>query len=187
MLVWLPAYYGAVAIPTAMAPRAWHAHEMIFGFLPAIVTGFLLTAIPNWTGRLPLQGKPLTLLVLVWAAGWVAVFTSSWTSLPFAALVEVSFLALVAAAATREVVAGRNWRNLRVVAVVCLLLSIAALEAGKAAPAGALKAISRDRPAPSAPIARPGDDRQVTASWSLANRDSERNRSPRPINPARAR
>lgn len=123
MLAWLPAYYGAVTIPTAMAPRDWHAHEMIFGFLPAVVTGFLLTAIPNWTGRLPLQGKPLMVLCLVWAAGRVAISTSSWTSLLFAALVDVSFLALVAAAATREVVAGRNWRNLRVVAVVGLLLA----------------------------------------------------------------
>ncbi|HEV2552996.1 MAG TPA: NnrS family protein [Bosea sp. (in: a-proteobacteria)] len=123
MLAWLPAYYGAVTIPTAMAPRDWHAHEMIFGFLPAVVTGFLLTAIPNWTGRLPLQGKPLMVLCLVWASGRVAISTSSWTSLLFAALVDVSFLALVAAAATREVVAGRNWRNLRVVAVVGLLLA----------------------------------------------------------------
>ncbi|WP_439492058.1 NnrS family protein [Bosea sp. (in: a-proteobacteria)] len=123
MLAWLPAYYGSVTIPTAMAPRDWHAHEMIFGFLPAVVTGFLLTAIPNWTGRLPLQGKPLMVLCLVWASGRVAISTSSWTSLLFAALVDVSFLALVAAAATREVVAGRNWRNLRVVAVVGLLLA----------------------------------------------------------------
>lgn len=123
MLAWLPAYHGHIAIPTALAPRDWHAHEMIFGFLPAVVTGFLLTAIPNWTGRLPLQGTPLMVLVLVWAAGRIAVSTSAWTSLSFAALVDVSFLALVTAAAAREVVAGRNWRNLRVVGVVCLLLA----------------------------------------------------------------
>ncbi len=122
MLAWLPAYHGKITIPTAFAPRDWHAHEMIFGFLPAVVTGFLLTAIPNWTGRLPLQGRALAVLVAVWCAGRVAVSTSSWTSLQLAAVVDVSFLALVAAATTREVVAGRNWRNLRVVAVVGLLL-----------------------------------------------------------------
>jgi uncharacterized protein involved in response to NO len=122
MLAWLPAYYGAITIPTAFTPRDWHAHEMIFGFLPAVVTGFLLTSIPNWTGRLPLQGRPLIWIVLVWIAGRVAISTSAATSLVFAGVVDLAFLALVAAAATREVVAGKNWRNLRVIAVVGLLL-----------------------------------------------------------------
>jgi uncharacterized protein involved in response to NO len=46
---------------------------MLFGYLPAVMTGFLFTAIPNWTGRLPIQGKPLLTLVLVWIAGRIAV------------------------------------------------------------------------------------------------------------------
>src|SRR5215204_1465962 len=77
ILAWLPAYFGEVTIPTALAPRDWHAHEMIYGFLPAVVTGFLLTAIPNWTGRLPLQGGPLLVLVTTWAVGRFAVAISS--------------------------------------------------------------------------------------------------------------
>ncbi|GGH12921.1 short-chain dehydrogenase [Alsobacter metallidurans] len=123
ILAWLPAYFGEITIPTAFAPRDWHAHEMIYGFLPAVITGFLLTAIPNWTGRLPLQGRALAMLVLVWAAGRVAVSTSAWTSPVFAAVVDLLFLALVAAAATREVAAGRNWRNLRVIVIVALLFA----------------------------------------------------------------
>lgn len=123
MLVWLPAYYGEITIPTAFVPRDWHAHEMIFGFLPAVVTGFLLTAIPNWTGRLPLQGRPLIGLVLVWLAGRLAISTSAATSLTFAAVVDLAFLALVAAVTIREVVAGKNWRNLRIIAVAGLLLA----------------------------------------------------------------
>ncbi len=123
MLAWLPFYYGQITIPTAMTPRDWHAHEMIFGFLPAVVAGFLLTAIPNWTGRLPLQGRPLIVLVAVWVAGRVAIATSAATSLTFAAIVDLAFLALLAAAATREIVAGRNWRNLKVVLVVALMLA----------------------------------------------------------------
>jgi uncharacterized protein involved in response to NO len=121
ILAWLPAYFGEITIPSAYAGRDWHAHEMIYGFIPAVVTGFLLTAIPNWTGRLPLQGRPLLVLVLVWMAGRIAISTSAWTSGPFAALVDLAFLAIVAAAAAREVVAGKNWRNLRVVGVVVLL------------------------------------------------------------------
>ena len=70
--VWLPVYFGEIALPTAFAPRDWHVHEMLFGYLAAAVTGFLLTAIPNWTGRLPLQGPSLLLLVTVWIAGRIA-------------------------------------------------------------------------------------------------------------------
>jgi len=38
-------------------PRDWHVHEMVFGFLPAVITGFMLTAIHNWTDRSPIRGK----------------------------------------------------------------------------------------------------------------------------------
>jgi uncharacterized protein involved in response to NO len=59
VLLWLPVFTGELALATAFAPRDWHVHEMLYGYVPAVVTGFLLTAIPNWTGRLPLQGAPL--------------------------------------------------------------------------------------------------------------------------------
>jgi len=55
---------GAVELPTAFPPLIWHVHEMVFGYGSAVVAGFLLTAIPNWTGRLPLQGGPLAALLL---------------------------------------------------------------------------------------------------------------------------
>ena len=59
ILVWLPLFEGRIEVASAFTPRDWHVHEMLYGYVPAIVTGFLLTAIPNWTGRLPLQGTPL--------------------------------------------------------------------------------------------------------------------------------
>jgi uncharacterized protein involved in response to NO len=119
--LWLPAYFGEIAIPTAFAPREWHMHEMLYGFVPAVIAGFLLTAIPNWTGRLPLQGRPLSVLVSVWLIGRLAVLTSAWTGAGWAALADLAFLALVAAAASREIVSGKNWRNLRVVGIVGVL------------------------------------------------------------------
>ncbi|MDU0954107.1 MAG: NnrS family protein, partial [Bradyrhizobium sp.] len=59
ILVWLPTFYGELKLSSGFAPRDWHVHEMLYGYLPAIVTGFLFTAIPNWTGRLPIRGMPL--------------------------------------------------------------------------------------------------------------------------------
>ena len=65
MVLWLPLFHDRLATLSAFAPVAWHVHEMLFGYLAAIVTGFLLAEIRNWTGRLPLQGGPLPAPVAV--------------------------------------------------------------------------------------------------------------------------
>ena len=103
---------GDLQITTAFAPVDWHIHEMLFGYMPAVLTGFLLTAIPNWAGRLPVRGVPLLTLLLV-VAGRVAVTTSAFVGWLPAAAVDVSFLLLVMTAAAREVTAGRRLRNLK--------------------------------------------------------------------------
>jgi len=121
ILVWLPVFYGELSLTSALGPRDWHVHEMLYGYLPAVITGFLFTAIPNWTGRLPLQGTPLLALVIVWIAGRLCVTFSAETTWWVAMLVDASFLALVALAAAREIIAGRNWRNLTVVLLVLIL------------------------------------------------------------------
>ena len=123
ILVWLPMFHGEVSVSSAFAPRDWHIHEMLYGFLPAVITGFLFTAIPNWTGRLPIRGKPLAALLAVWRAGRVAVTLSADLGWTVALVVDAAFLALVVAAATREIIAGGNWRNLPVVLLVLLLLA----------------------------------------------------------------
>ena len=56
--VWLPMLGGAFSIPTTFSPLQWHVHELVYGYVPSIVAGFLLTAVPNWTGRLPVTGGP---------------------------------------------------------------------------------------------------------------------------------
>jgi uncharacterized protein involved in response to NO len=123
ILAWLPIFNGELNLTSAFSAVDWHAHEMLYGYLPAVVTGFLLTAIPNWTGRLPIQGSPLLVLVLVWLAGRVCITFSAQTGWLPAAIVDAGFLALAVAAAAREIVTGKNWRNLRVVALVTLLLA----------------------------------------------------------------
>ncbi len=121
VMLWLPQYFGELRLNNAFSPLDWHAHEALFGYVPAIVTGFLLTAVPNWTGRLPLQGKPLALLLGVWLAGRIAVACSAEIGWIAAALADCAFLALVCAAVAREILAGKNWRNLKVLIFVSLL------------------------------------------------------------------
>lgn len=119
--LWLPVFAGHVSLPTAWAPRDWHVHEMLFGYVCAVVAGFLLTAVPNWTGRLPIQGTPLAILFASWLAGRAAASFSNLIGWQSALAIDAAFLLLLAAAAAREIIAGRKWNNLKVVVIVSLL------------------------------------------------------------------
>ncbi len=119
--LWLAMFSGHLSLPTAFAPRDWHVHEMLFGYVSAVVAGFLLTAIPNWTGRLPIQGAPLAVLFGSWVAGRAATSFSDAIGWQAALAIDAAFLVLLAAAAAREIVAGRKWNNLKVVAIVSSL------------------------------------------------------------------
>ena len=130
----LGAAFAAIAIPLwlvmlalGVAPAGpfqgmrWHAHEMIFGYLAAIIAGFALTAVPNWTGRLPISGLPLAGLVGLWLAGRFA--SSSIASVTWAAAIDVTFLFALAAQIWREILAGKDARNVP----IALLITIFAL------------------------------------------------------------
>lgn len=138
---WLLILTQAITLPIAVDPLAWHRHEMLFGFVGAVVAGFLLTAIPNWTGRLPIAGGPLAAFVGLWVAARAAMFFSgeAWfwakVGLATAALLDVGFLLVLAAIAGREVIAANN-RNRPVVGIVLLLAIASALD--HAAMAGAI-------------------------------------------------
>ena len=122
ILLWLPQYMGVFTLRTHFSALDWHIHEMLYGYVAATVAGFLLTAIPNWTGRLPVSGWPLACLALLWLAGRAAILLSAEIGGLAAALVDVSFLMALAAVAAREIVAGKNWRNLRVLIVLGVLI-----------------------------------------------------------------
>lgn len=116
MALWIAALIHGLPLGGDLGAPLWHAHEMVFGFAPAVLAGFLLTAIPNWTGSLPLSGRPLMGLVAVWAAGRVAMAGAGIIGLPLAALIDAAFLPALLAIAAREIVAGRKWNDLKVLA-----------------------------------------------------------------------
>lgn len=127
----LGALYAALAIPFwvwahqtgydlhgPFMGHEWHAHEMIFGFLSAVIAGFILTAVPNWTGRLPLSGWRLAVLMLLWIVGRVssAVIENAWLALTL----DMLFPVVLAVSIWREVIAGKNIRNMPVAALLTL-------------------------------------------------------------------
>jgi uncharacterized protein involved in response to NO len=127
LALWLAGLMGVIVLPTAFDPVTWHAREMVFGFAGAAVAGYSLTLIPDWTGSFPLQGWPLAVLASLWVAGRLAVAVSAFFGAAPAMLVELALPTLLLAAVTREVVTGRNWRNLPILCALCLLLLGSAL------------------------------------------------------------
>lgn len=116
MGLWIAAISGRIPLAEAYGAPNWHAHEMLFGFASAVLAGFLLTAVPNWTGRLPVSGWPLAGLFALWCAGRIALLASDWIGVAAAAAIDALFLPALLAICTREVVAGRKWKDLKVLA-----------------------------------------------------------------------
>lgn len=123
ILLWLPQFYGELELSTELSPVDWHVHEMYFGYVAAIVTGFLFTAVPNWTGRMPIRGNPLLLLALLWICGRLALTFSVYLGWFVALLIDVAFLAAIIFAIGNEIVAGKNWKNLKVLVPLIVLLT----------------------------------------------------------------
>jgi uncharacterized protein involved in response to NO len=111
MLVWLLTMHGypAAGRSAAMTGVIWHAHEMIFGFVAAIVVGFLLTAVRAWTSLDTPKGAPLACLWLLWLAGRVLVWSGPE---PIAAIVDSAFLPVVALVLLRVLITARNRHNI---------------------------------------------------------------------------
>ncbi len=119
---WIVMLAGGGEGPGLAAPRDWHVHEMLFGFLPAVITGFLLTAVPNWTDRPAIKGRLLMALFCLWLAGRV-VLALPWFTPVVSALVDAAYLLTLAGVLWREIAAGKSWNH----APIALLISLYAL------------------------------------------------------------
>ncbi len=121
LTLWIVMLDTGVTLPSRFDPLTWHVHEMLFGFVTAAIAGFLLTAIPNWTGRSPISGGPLAVLATLWLLGRIACLISATVPPWLAVTADLSFPVVLVIVVAREIIAGRNWRNLPMVATVIVL------------------------------------------------------------------
>lgn len=122
--VWLAVLEGHLSPGTYLAGPFWHAHEMLFGFTVAVVAGFLLTAIANWTQRETVIGWPLGALALLWLLGRAAMLVADHLPVPLAALCDLAFLPALAFACGRPVMVTENRRNYQFIAMLVALFAV---------------------------------------------------------------
>ncbi len=120
MALWMAMFpMGMEIAPVGYAAPLWHAHEMVFGYGVAVIAGFLLTAVKNWTNVQTVHGPALMGLFLVWVVARVAPFTG----LPeIAFLFDILFMVLLAAAILHPIVKARSWNQWGIVLIVLLLV-----------------------------------------------------------------
>jgi uncharacterized protein involved in response to NO len=120
--LWLLILNGSIRATRYLEPSVWHAHEMIFGFVLAVIAGFLLTAVGNWTQRDTVLGKPLLMLVGLWLAGRFAVTISAALPRGLPALLDLAFLPALIFGLGRPLVAAKNRRNFVMLGILGALL-----------------------------------------------------------------
>lgn len=116
---WLLVLMGYSPLPLGN-PLLWHSHEMLVGFVGAAMGGFLLTAVPNWTGSAPLRGTGLVVLCLLWLAGRLAAAAAEVLPLAVVAIVDLSFSVMLIISITNAVVKGGNRRNYPILGLIGL-------------------------------------------------------------------
>jgi uncharacterized protein involved in response to NO len=123
MLVWMLIYLFSVSWPLAgLDPVTWHAHEMIYGYAMAVVAGFLLTAVSNWTGIRTWHGVPLAVLLACWfvaRAAWMLPYAGS---LPLAATADMLFMLGLVIGVSLPVIRARQWKQLGIVSKLGLMV-----------------------------------------------------------------
>ncbi len=123
MAIWMGMLVFGWTIQPFGSVRIWHAHEMIFGYSLAVIAGFLLTAIKNWTNTQTLHGLPLSLLLLLWLAGRVLPFFSQAPNVDLLAVVDNLFILVLFLALAYPIIRARQWQHGMILAILLLLLA----------------------------------------------------------------
>ncbi|WP_438863301.1 NnrS family protein [Neptunicella sp.] len=121
MALWGLALTGHIQLYPFANILFWHSHEMLFGFVCAIVIGFLLTAVQNWTGLRAPHNKTLLFITLLWLSGRLLLLFGQNLSIYFVAAVDLSFLPVSAILLARPLIQAKQQRNLFFVPVLLLL------------------------------------------------------------------
>ncbi len=122
MASWMLVYFSNVDISIShISASQWHAHEMLYGYGMAVIAGFLLTGVKNWTGIPTLFGKPLAILFALWCAARV-LFLFGTTFLPWAAAADLLFGLMLIVAIAMPIIKAKQWMQLAVVIKVILLV-----------------------------------------------------------------
>jgi len=124
MGIWMAVFvFSAGVLPAGIPPAFWHAHEMVYGYALAVVAGFLLTAIRNWSGIQTIQGRPLLLLLFVWVLARIASFVPGSQALLATMMLDSMFIVFLSVALTVPIVRARLWNNMGLVSKVYFMLA----------------------------------------------------------------
>lgn len=123
-LIWMGIYVLGVQIqPYGLPPVAWHAHEMIYGYSIAVIAGFLLTAIKNWTGIQTLNGLPLFLLFLIWVSGRILPLFGDPVPVGIVAIADNLFIGFLILSTALPILRARQWKNAGILSILLLMLA----------------------------------------------------------------
>lgn len=118
---WIATIIFQLRLPHYGGAMFWHAHEMLYGFVVAIILGFLLTAVQNWTAIRGIYGKPLIFLVALWGLGRLLMLVELESLQWLAAIVDFALLPIACVILARPIVVRKQWRNLVFVPILTLL------------------------------------------------------------------
>ena len=121
MVFWNALFKGTLTIEHYFSNNYWHAHEMLLGYAVAVIAGFLLTAVKNWTGKQTISGDPLAFLCLLWLYGRILPFYAGQLPDVLIAVVDFAFLPVLAYYVGKPIIEVRQFRNLFVIGLLLLL------------------------------------------------------------------
>ena len=117
---WAASFVTGLPTLSTWPPMLWHSHEMLFGFIISAVAGFMLTAVPSWTGQKGFAGRPLVALAMVWLIGRGCIASAALWPAWMPALADLAFLPLLAALIAQPLLRAHN-RNTPLLAIIAVL------------------------------------------------------------------
>lgn len=121
ILLWNAIFKGTLTVANYFLPSYWHAHEMLLGYSVAVIAGFLLTAVKNWTDKPTLSGDKLTALALLWLYGRILPFYAALLPDAVIAVVDFAFLPVLAYCISLPILQAKQYKHLVFVGLLLVL------------------------------------------------------------------